>query len=155
VSGPGIVKRVSQAQLERLAKSCPHVGRFLRLHLFENIISIKRLFEALAKEPVTLDSSAGTAIARVLLLLGVKPQSASEVVHYCVYTMLQNWQIKLSSARDSLKAAHAFVEKFVGDLVVQAEWARLERCAREAITRWASESCKTGSRKWPFCSVRW
>lgn len=129
------MSRISFLELEELAKSCPHVNDFLRLHLFKPPMKLKWIFQKMQRHPVELDRTVGIAIAKLMVCFGVDHEADASIIRSFFETFLQNWQIKVKSKDDSRAAVQVFLRRFIADEVTEERRSEIMACVEEAIEK--------------------
>lgn len=129
------MSRISFLELEDLAKSCPHVNDFLRLHLFKPPMKLKWIFQKMQRHPVELDRAVGIAIAKLMVVFGVDHNVDSSIIGSFFETFLQNWQIKIKSKDDSRAAVQVFLRRFIDGEVTDERQLELMTCIEKAIEK--------------------
>jgi Flp pilus assembly CpaE family ATPase len=107
------------------------------------VISLKPLFQKFKQEPVDLDASTGIAIAKLMVLCGIDARHEAAMITYLCFTLLQNWQIRISGPAQTRNAVRAFVETFMSATSDVGLTYKAEQCAREAMTAWNRRKTKS------------
>jgi hypothetical protein len=97
VSTASILKVTAFAQIKDLARTHPSVDFFLRLHYFQNARTTGVVRSKMCKDRVNFDSKIGEAIARLMALIGITPDTKEDIICSTFYELVQGWCIRVSN----------------------------------------------------------
>jgi hypothetical protein len=142
ISAQSIIRVVSVSDILELSDKYPSVKLLLRLRLFQHARNHAAIRKEMTKDQILFDQSMGKAIALLMLLFGMTPDTAEDLLDSIFYQLIDGWRLKIPTNHAArLNAIQAFITTFCsgsGKPINNATTEKLEQIGIKALTSWVS-----------------